>query len=266
MQTFGLPGQVQGWHTEYILLGAKSVGFGGRYTGSHPTWTFSQDDIDAYAAEDMWRYVDEALRTPADARPVHEDRVLRALELLSRMGLEQRSADDKLMLAARAVEALVGTNGSRDGIISWTLAQRAAFLTCGHHDSNFCGRDRPACTYLSLSARAKSDRPHFEKLLELSSRPPARCSAFMRIVELYRERNVPAHGGTSTLTIKQVHNATYSIERWLFPAAVTWFAENQQDIAALDVEIRAAVAANPPEPWMLNLDALEAECSLYEVM
>jgi|ERR1700722_963021 len=243
-QTFGLPGQVSQWTVEYIdLTTGPRIGF--FRGGALPGWAFSDDDYDAFQADEGLQFLSRALAS--DDRTRLEQRAILAARLLSTSTLEP-DPDQKLLAAMTAVEVLLG--GDAGGPKKFRLAQRHAFLTCLIPAGDMCGRDRKSCHYLALDLDIRVQRDELIALIERArSDPRVRCTMYLDMIDLYNARNRAVHDGTAGSDLDAIKETLYPVFRWMVPQALRWYAaHNDGGLQQINDEIAHVVSERPPDP------------------
>jgi hypothetical protein len=230
---FGLPGEPRPTHLWYLQLG-ETGGLGWRQFGVPLGFTF-RDDERAY-----WEslgFSELAKFIGRSGIPEGPARLLLAIRLLSQAALDLRP-EMRLLLTVIATETLLGRGRT------FKLARRAAFLTCGRPENDPCGRDRPACVFLTLNPSVKTELKELEKCKEEArSDPAARCSEWLDFVFRYNDRSGIAHGELNyEVPKKDADQDLYWAIHYLLPAALPWLLKNSdKPIVALDAEIAALV-------------------------
>ena len=98
-QTFGLPGEVPSAVTTYIVKG-EMLTVGASKSGALAGFTFSDEDHQAWMADPVFRFLDQALSRPEPDRTMLQGRALLAISLLSELPRVFRTGNSRLFHAA----------------------------------------------------------------------------------------------------------------------------------------------------------------------
>jgi hypothetical protein len=223
------------WITD--AAGALGQTSAGRY-GSVGTWTFAQEDIDAFREDPRFAYLDDALRSddPTDwqARTVTAIRTFALSRLVGRSAL-------RIALLATALEALLGDKYTEGGTGTGAhqLARRASFVVCGAGTpAGIHGPARPACPYLV----AEKGETLTKMLRERQARgEPTFCSAYWEIRDLSRDRGNALHG--ARLDFGPIARTHDRVVRSVILGVLDWITQRG---ATRWAEYEAAIKAIPP--------------------
>ena len=130
-QTFGLPGDVPSAVTTYIVKGERLT-VGASRSGALAGFTFSDEDHQAWMADPVFRFLDQALSRPEPDRTMLQGRALLAISLLSQLWVSYKP-DVGLLNAAMALEVL---------LVRRTTRKRKPVLHAGPLTSLAAGLDR----------------------------------------------------------------------------------------------------------------------------
>lgn len=221
--------------------------------GSIAAWTFSRDDMAAFAADPRFAFIDQALRTPAERRTDWQHRVVLAVRTLG-VGVPLDRPSTRIVLAATAIEALVGdAYQPRAGATGGHhLARRAAFAWCGAEFKNPHGQPpgRPACDF--LVARGRDDLAR--RAREVAAGGGALvCDFYASLLDISEARNEAVHGADTRFTTKEADRYEYETEAvvlavvaWVVDHGATTLTDYLAAIDALPVPPDVAARAAPP--------------------
>ena len=244
-QAFGLPGDVPSAVTTYIVKGEKLT-VGASRSGALAGFTFSDEDHQAWLADPVFRFLDQALSRPEPDRTMLQGRALLAISLLSQIWVSYKP-DVGLLNAAMALEVLLGEEDDKEK--KTRIARRASYFTCGWPGQVYPGTGRAACPLLSLPLRSEQHRrgapgPELQRVLdEMRERRRTPCTRFAQVRAIYSVRNKIVHEGR--LPAGWAHPDTWFIAALLLGPVLAWFASHpDSNLSELDTEIAALPA--PP--------------------
>jgi hypothetical protein len=238
-QSFGLAVDVDSkaehrWITD--STGALAQTNAGRY-GTLASWTFTQQDIEAFRDDLRFAYLDDARRsgdpTDLEARTISAIRAFALSRLVGRPAL-------RVVLMATAIEALVGDpyQEAQAGTGAHQLARRAAFAGCGYQaDVGRHGPERAACDYLHATTG--------KELMGMLNARRARgeggtCSFYWDTRRLSVDRGSALHGARLDFPAKDVRmhewvvrSVILSVLDWITDTGATDFAEFEAAIGAV---------------------------------
>jgi hypothetical protein len=245
-QGFGLPGRVNTASYDFINLtggrmkpvGVPEVGF--RAVGAIQGGATLGDGLHrAWANDQVYRFIHEALARAEAGRTPLQARALLAIELLSQAWLSDQP-DVRLLPAAMALEVLLAESSDQEK--KARLARRVSYLACGAPNIGDCcpGDRRAACPFLTLPLRARGKPgPELERLIRhaRAGTVPG-CRRFLDVLEIYEGRNTIVHEGRLRSTIFEPRPDTRFIEQAVLKPTLTWFSEHlEAELTELDTEI-----------------------------
>jgi hypothetical protein len=233
---FGLPGEIRQARMLYGQLMGDGLGIGFRNDGEVLDSTMPSREWQNWQDN---RFSELADFVGSESPPEGPQRLLLACRLLSRATVE-RNPSLRTLAAVIAIETLLG-GGHTKG--TFRLARRASYLVCGRYDGNRCGRDRPACGFLTLDpSKIKTDLPRLKRMKEDAERDiTKRCSEWLDFVLMYDDRSGVAHGRPGHETApKDADRDTFWAIHYLLPAAMPSLLDYPSDpITVLDQVIKA---------------------------
>ena len=182
-QTFGLPGEVPSAVTTYIVKG-EMLTVGASRSRALAGFTFSDEDHQAWIADPVFRFLDQALSRAEPDRTMLQGRALLAISLLSQIWVSYKP-DVGLLNAAMALEVLLGEEDDKEK--KTRIARRASYFTCGWPGQVYPGTGRAACPLLSLPLRSEQHRrgapgPELQGILdEMREGRRIPCTRFVQV-------------------------------------------------------------------------------------
>ena len=244
-QAFGLPGEVPSTVTTYVVKG-EMLTVGASKSRALAGFTLSDEDHQAWMADPVFRFLDQALSRPEPDRTMLQGRALLAVSLLSQIWVSYKP-DVGLLNAAMALEVLLGEEDDKEK--KTRIARRASYFSCGWPGQAYPGTGRAACPLLSLPLRSEQHRrgapgPELQGILdEMREGRRIPCTRFVQVRGIYSARNKIVHEGR--LPAGWAHPDTWFIAALLLGPVLAWFASHpDSNLSELDAEIAALPA--PP--------------------
>jgi hypothetical protein len=241
IQTFGLDVDIGSviesrWLTDGL---GRAIGRGWQVHGVPAHWEFTAQQLEAFARDEKFRYLDAALAAPV--RTEWQRRVVVAARTRNLATVVQRPAT-RITLLATAVEALLGNDFAVDAQATGgpVLAKRAAYLSCGSdvQPPNLHGPARLACDFLTTKGDLRTNRNLFDP-----QRGGWACSWYGDVRDLYDARNEALHAASDRFTHREASHFDLVFERlyvatlgWLVMRSPTALSDLDADIAALPHE------------------------------
>jgi hypothetical protein len=242
-QSFGLAGELPLRTAEYIDLAA----------GPAPGWfregTFAWQELDsvqctAFQSSPGAQFLVSCLDVSGELASQLQRRSMLGQRLLNQAIFDQQP-DRKVISLVVGLEVLFGEQEWQGK--GYGLARRIAFLTCGAHNGQMCGRDRPSCPYLALDPAKGPSEELRELVRNASVATHTYCARYLEILRLYRWRTDAVHEGSCRASADEIRTLGWPIYSWLLPAFFEWCAAHPTDeVSLLDAEIADAVRRRPP--------------------
>jgi hypothetical protein len=238
-QTFGLAIDIGSPLVQHWETGTPGhyPGGGWRRQGVLADWTFTRTMLRQVDRDSRFRYLTAALSTEPEARTDVQRRLILALRFLNRATV-MVPAPIRVAMLALVLEVLLSDNKSGD--LTYRIARRGAYLTCGRPTDPHGPGARPACFLLAVddtnAASAEASR-------RLAAGLGYRCGWYEHVRMIYDRRNRVMHRGFEVF--KSSDPATF--ESWVDDVILefTSWADltGRSHRRDLDAEIRGLVAA-----------------------
>lgn len=191
-QTFGLDIDVDSPQFRYWRSDNTGLrGFGWHREGIDASWTFTNEQLEAFHANPRMRELDAALRGKASGPLVV--RALSALAVLNQATAMHRDSV-RIVLQATSLETMLGDDKASAGSgnsKAHPVSRRAAFVTCPADGAHLAAGDSPCACLTTLSATQLAKDPRMSRRPDVYFAWP--CTEYWGVREIFALRNDAVH-------------------------------------------------------------------------
>lgn len=244
-QTFGLPVDVYAVRNDYIVSPGRSLprpGF--QWHGIVASWSFNEAQMEAFAGDTRFAWLEEALRRDPTSRTELQSRLITTLRFVNLATVLVPPAV-QVALRALALEALFRDEDRANR--RHRIARRIALLTCGrpnrwtleHEGDPHRWPERPACFYLEASTYRQVN----QEMVRLKEAKVSNvCSAYWDSWELFDDRDEVMHEARSEFSSYDLGWHEVNLDVAIL-TLVAWAARSgAESMSELDDEIAAFVS------------------------